>query len=159
MFCNDRANAWPNINTKLEISIISQVYITSKYIFWDWAVKRIISKIFCNPEEWSIKRDFHLHFLRESITDTCLLSSLDRFIVLIWKTDIDSRISVGSPWIQMENSIFSGVPTFGQNTASLQCAWLLGHLKNINFPFETNGKLMIVGAPILKHFRVFRVNK
>ena len=29
--------------------------------------------------------------------DTCLLSSLDRFIVLIWKTDVDSRISVGSP--------------------------------------------------------------
>ena len=28
-------------------------------------------------------------------------------------------------------------------------------LKNINFPFETNGKLMILGVPILKHFRVF----
>ena len=26
--------------------------------------------------------------------------------------------------------------------------------KNINFPFETNGKLMILGVPILKHFRV-----
>ena len=63
-------------------------------------MKRIISKIFCNQEERSIKRDFHLHFLCESITDTCLLSSLDQFIVLIWKTDVDSRLSVGSPWTQ-----------------------------------------------------------
>ena len=30
-----------------------------------------------------------------------------------------------------------------------------GHLKIMNFPFGTNGKLMILGAPILKHFRVF----
>ena len=54
----------------------------------------------------------------------------------------------------MENSLFSGVPKFRQSTASLQCAWILGPLKNINFPFETNGKLMILGVPILKHFRV-----
>ena len=26
----------------------------------------------------------------------------------------------------------------------------------INFPFETNGKLMVLGVPILKHFRVNR---
>ena len=63
-------------------------------------MKRIISKRFCNKEERSIKRDSHHHFLRESITDTCLLASLDRFIVLIWKMDVDSRISVGSPCIQ-----------------------------------------------------------
>ena len=25
---------------------------------------------------------------------------------------------------------------------------------NINFPFGTNGKLMVLGAPILKHIRV-----
>ena len=29
----------------------------------------------------------------------------------------------------------------------------LGHLKTINFPFGTNEKLMILGVPILKHFR------
>ena len=63
-------------------------------------MKRIISKIFCNQEERSIKRDFHLHFLRESITDTSLLSSLDQFIVLIWKTDVDSRLSVGYPCVR-----------------------------------------------------------
>ena len=34
MFCNDRVNAWPDINTKLELSIISQVHITSRYILW-----------------------------------------------------------------------------------------------------------------------------
>ena len=30
-----------------------------------------------------------------------------------------------------------------------------GTLKNINFSFETNGKLMALGVPILKHFRVY----
>ena len=30
----------------------------------------------------------------------------------------------------------------------------IGTPKTINFPFETNGKLMVVGVPILKHFRV-----
>ena len=29
-----------------------------------------------------------------------------------------------------------------------------GTSKNINFSFETNGKLMALGVPILKHFRV-----
>ena len=54
----------------------------------------------------------------------------------------------------MENSLFSGVPKFRQSTASLQCARILAPLKNINFPFETNGKVMILGVPILKHLRV-----
>ena len=27
----------------------------------------------------------------------------------------------------------------------------------MNFPFETNGKLMILGVPILMHFRVYQV--
>ena len=30
----------------------------------------------------------------------------------------------------------------------------MGHLKTINFPFATNEKLMDLGVPILKHFRV-----
>ena len=30
----------------------------------------------------------------------------------------------------------------------------IGTPKNINFSFETNGKLMALGVPILKHFRV-----
>ena len=30
----------------------------------------------------------------------------------------------------------------------------IGTPKNVNFPFETNGKLMVLGVPILKHFRV-----
>ena len=34
-----------------------------------------------------------------------------------------------------------------------------GRPKNINFSFETNGKLMALGVPILKHFRVSQVIK
>ena len=30
----------------------------------------------------------------------------------------------------------------------------IGTPKNINFSFETNGKLMALGVPILKHIRV-----
>ena len=29
----------------------------------------------------------------------------------------------------------------------------------IHFPFETNGKLMVLGVPILKHFRVYILKK
>ena len=32
-----------------------------------------------------------------------------------------------------------------------------GTHKTVNFPFETNGKLMVSGVPILKHFRVSRM--
>ena len=32
-----------------------------------------------------------------------------------------------------------------------------GAPKNINFSSETNGKLMVLGVPILKHFRVLRI--
>ena len=30
-----------------------------------------------------------------------------------------------------------------------------GTSKNINFPFGTNGKLMVLDVPIVKHFRMF----
>ena len=32
---------------------------------------------------------------------------------------------------------------------------ILGTPKIINVPFETNGKLIILGVPIFKHIRVF----
>ena len=32
----------------------------------------------------------------------------------------------------------------------------IGTLKTVNFAFGTNGKLMVLSVPILKHFRVFR---
>ena len=32
----------------------------------------------------------------------------------------------------------------------------IGTPKTIHFPFGTNGKLMVLGVPILKHFRVVR---
>ena len=31
---------------------------------------------------------------------------------------------------------------------------IIGTPKTINFPVGTNGKLMVLGVPILKHFRV-----
>ena len=34
------------------------------------------------------------------------------------------------------------------------CAYILEHVKSINFPFGTNGKLMVLGVPILKPFMV-----
>ena len=34
------------------------------------------------------------------------------------------------------------------------CASILGHSKAINFPFETNGKLMVLGVPILNHIKL-----
>ena len=34
----------------------------------------------------------------------------------------------------------------------------IGTPKNINFSFETNGKLISLGVPILKHFRVKLLN-
>ena len=33
----------------------------------------------------------------------------------------------------------------------------IGTSKNVNFPFGTNGKLMVLGVPILKRFRVYFV--
>ena len=33
----------------------------------------------------------------------------------------------------------------------------IGTPKNINFSFETNGKLIALGVPILKHFRVLTI--
>ena len=35
----------------------------------------------------------------------------------------------------------------------------IGTPKIINFPFETNGKLMVLGVPIFKHFWVFVFHK
>ena len=37
-----------------------------------------------------------------------------------------------------------------------QYALILGHLKTINFPFGTNGKLIVLGAPILQQIRMYR---
>ena len=31
----------------------------------------------------------------------------------------------------------------------------MGHLISSNFPFGTNGKLVVLGVPVLKHFRVY----
>ena len=46
-----------------------------------------------------------------------------------------------------------GIQKSGHITALLKCAQILEHLKTINIPFGTNGKSMVLGVPILKHFR------
>ena len=33
----------------------------------------------------------------------------------------------------------------------------IGTPQNVNFPFGTNGKLMVLGVPILKHFKVHKI--
>ena len=53
----------------------------------------------------------------------------------------------------MENSWILGAPIF-KHIIIMQYALILGHLKMINFPFGTNGKLIILGVPILMHITV-----
>ena len=54
----------------------------------------------------------------------------------------------------MENLLFLGVPKFGHITGQLQCAKNIRTPNNHYFPFATNGKIVVIGVPILKHFRV-----
>ena len=54
----------------------------------------------------------------------------------------------------MENLLFLGVPKFGHVTGQLQCAKNIGTPNNHHFPFATNGKIVVLDVPILKHFRV-----
>ena len=44
------------------------------------------------------------------------------------------------------------------NTNKLMCL-NAGRPKTINFPLGTNGKLMFLGVPILKHFREYKIHK
>ena len=52
----------------------------------------------------------------------------------------------------MENSLFLGAPKFRQIHSLIIMCLNTGTLKTINFPF---GKSMILGDPIVKHFRIF----
>ena len=55
----------------------------------------------------------------------------------------------------MENLSFLGVPKFGHTTACLILMSLnIGTPKNHHFPFVRNGKVVVLGVPIFKHFRV-----
>ena len=58
----------------------------------------------------------------------------------------------------MENLLFFGVPEFGHIAAYLKCL-NIGTPKNHHFPFGTNGKVVVLDVPILKHFRVSTVLK
>ena len=54
----------------------------------------------------------------------------------------------------MENLLFLCVPKFGHITCQLQCAKNIRTPNNHHFSFATNGKIVVLGVPILKHFRV-----
>ena len=58
----------------------------------------------------------------------------------------------------MENLLFLGVPKFGHITGQLQSAKNIRTPNNHHFPFATNGKIVVLGVPILKHFRVISDN-
>ena len=46
------------------------------------------------------------------------------------------------------------MPTFYAQHVTNLATYILGHQKIINFPFGTNGKLIIFGVPILNHIIV-----
>ena len=55
----------------------------------------------------------------------------------------------------MENYLFLGVPKFGHITV-IMCL-NIGTPKNHHYSYGTNGKVVVSGVPILKHFRGIRV--
>ena len=54
----------------------------------------------------------------------------------------------------MENLIFLGVPKIWANYSLIIMCLNIGTLNNHHFPFGTNGKVVVLGVPILKHFRI-----
>ena len=58
----------------------------------------------------------------------------------------------------MENLIFLSVPKFLSvaNYSLIIMYSNIGTPNNHQFPFGTNGKVVVLSVPILKHFRAFR---
>ena len=54
----------------------------------------------------------------------------------------------------MENLLFLGVPKFGHKYSLIVMCLNIGTPNNQNFPSGTNGKVVMLGVPILRHFRV-----
>ena len=65
-------------------------------------------------------------------------------------TPKNNKISICS---ESEIDYFGVSKTLGTLQPNFMCS-NIGTPKTINFPFGTNGKLMVLGVPILKHFRV-----
>ena len=57
----------------------------------------------------------------------------------------------------MENLLFSVVPKFGLITGLIIMCLNIRTPNNHHFPFGTNGKVVVLGVPILKHFRVMHM--
>ena len=54
----------------------------------------------------------------------------------------------------MKNLLFLGVPILWAHYSLIIIYLNIGTLNNHHFPFGTNGKVVVLGVPILKHFRV-----
>ena len=54
----------------------------------------------------------------------------------------------------MENLLILGVPILWAHYILIIMYLNIGTPNNHHFPFGTNGKVVVLGVPILKHFRV-----
>ena len=69
-------------------------------------------------------------------------------------TPTNNKFSICSKWKIHYFQVSQNLGRVGLITMCLN----IGTTKNINSSFETNGKLMALGVPILKHFRVIISN-
>ena len=58
------------------------------------------------------------------------------------------------PFVLNLKLIIFGCPKILAHYSLMIMCLNIGTSKTINFPFGTHGKLMVLGVPILKHFRV-----
>ena len=79
------------------------------------------------------------------------LSVWNTLMCLSIGTPKNNKFSICSKW---KIHYFQVSQNLGRVQPHYNVLKYLGHVKTMNFPFETNGKLMILGVPILKHFRV-----
>ena len=59
----------------------------------------------------------------------------------------------------MENLLFLGVPKIWAYYSLIIMCLNSGTPNNHHFPIGTNGKVVVLGVPILKHFRVLPLSK
>ena len=55
----------------------------------------------------------------------------------------------------MENLLFFRCPKIWAHYSLIIICLTIGTPNNHHFPFGTNGKVVVLGVPILKHFRVY----
>ena len=70
---------------------------------------------------------------------------------------IGTLITIHFPFAPKVKSIIFRDPQIWTHYSLITMCSYIGTPKNINFPFGTNGKLMVLGVPILKYFRVIPI--